>query len=86
MNEQAVLGLLSEGLYYFKQMTDEIKTELTKPSVLYKPRIYPDGNMWCCILGNMPKCVVGFGKTPYEAVCEFDKNFYNEVLPIKDNK
>lgn len=86
MYEQVIIGAVSEGLCYFKQMTEEIKQELTKPSVLHKPKIYPDGNMWCCILGDMPQCIVGFGKTPYEAVCEFDKNFYNEVLPIKDNK
>ena len=82
MNE-AILGLLSEWLLYFKQMTDEIRTESTKPSVLYKPKIYPDGNIWCCILGDIPECIVGLGKTPYEAVCEFDKNFYNELLETK---
>ena len=82
MNE-AILVLLSEWLLYFKQMTDEIRTESTKPSVLYKPKIYPDGNIWCCILSDIPECIVGFGKTPYEAVCEFDKNFYNELLETK---
>ena len=45
-----------------------------------KPRIYPDGNQWCCIYGEMPLCVAGFGDTPHKAVVNFANNYYSQKL------
>ena len=40
---------------------------------------YKDGNMWCYLLGeNLQEGVAGFGKTPYQAMQDFNKNFYAE--------
>ena len=57
----------------------------SRPSTLYKPAIYPDGNMWCALLGeNLQRGVAGFGETPAKAFDDFDKNFNSQTLPIKD--
>ncbi len=51
-----------------------IRAAVTSPSVLYKPTIAPDGNMWCALLGeNLMEGVCGFGETPEKAMADFDR-------------
>lgn len=65
---------------YFKQASDtimacacEISTHQTKPSVLFKPRIFIDGDKWCALYGeNIQDGVAGFGDSPEEAMGNFD--------------
>jgi len=54
--------------------------EMQRPSVLFKPKLSLDGNMWCALYGDDLQCgVAGFGKSPDEAMRNFDiewnKNF-----------
>ncbi len=63
---------------------EQIKYEDTRylqylPSVLYKPKLYIDGNQWCASYGDMPEGVFGFGDSPQKAIDDFNKNF-NESL------
>lgn len=52
-----------------------------EPFTIYKPKIFPDGNQWCVLLGNnLQEGVTGFGDTPYEAVRNFNHNFHNQTL------
>lgn len=45
----------------------------TLPHVIYKPKIYPDGNQWCALLGDdIQSGVCGFGDTPAKAMHAFD--------------
>lgn len=45
----------------------------TLPSVLYRPRVFKDGNAWCCLYGvNIQEGVCAFGATPQQAVHNFD--------------
>jgi len=44
-----------------------------KPSRQFKPKVFQDGNMWCALYGsNLQDGVCGFGKTPFDAVNDFD--------------
>lgn len=86
MYEETLNVYLSIALEKFNYTMSEIMEELTKPSVLYKPKIYHDGNMWCCIYGEMPMCVVGFGKTPKDAVNAFNASFNVETLKLKEQQ
>ena len=59
---------------------DAVKTEflnvayeLQRPSTIYRPDISQDGDMWLAIYGDLPTGVVGCGKTPAEAMLDFDK-------------
>lgn len=44
---------------------------------MLKPNLSLDGNMWCCIWGELPEkqCIVGFGKTPEKAINNFYRNY-----------
>ena len=48
-----------------------------EPSVVYKPRIFKDGDSWCCLLGeNIQEGVCGFGDTPSLATQDFNNLWY----------
>lgn len=56
--------------------------EMARPSVLFRPTLSADGDMWCVLLGeNLQEGVAGFGATPYEAMLNFDQAFYKERTP-----
>jgi hypothetical protein len=56
--------------------------EQARPSVLYRPEIYPDGDHWCALYGkDIQTGVCGFGKTPAEAAYEFDKAWMTASAP-----
>jgi hypothetical protein len=44
-----------------------------EPSVLYRPRIFQDGNQWCALLGeDLQVGICGWGFSPAEAVAAFN--------------
>ena len=52
-----------------------------RPCVLWKPRLFIDGNQWCALFGeNIQEGVVGFGDSPDEAMWAFDEA-WREKLP-----
>lgn len=57
-------------------------TELRTPSEKYQPFLSIDGDQWCALYGtNMQDGVAGFGKSPQEAMDDFDKNFNLKLAP-----
>lgn len=55
--------------------------DLSLPSVVWKPRLFIDGNQWCALYGeNIQDGVAGFGSTPYEAMRDFDKNWHYTTI------
>ena len=70
-----------------KQDFLNVSYEMQRPSVLFKPRVFMDGNSWCALLGDdMQNGVVGFGNSPEEATVDFDIAWYKKIEPIADNK
>lgn len=56
--------------------------EMARPSVLFKPALSIDGDMWCALLGDdLVSGLAAYGKTPYEAMQNFDQAFYKERTP-----
>ena len=54
--------------------------ELRTPSNQYRPTLSIDGNQWCALYGANPQeGVAGFGKSPYLAYLDFDKQWYEEL-------
>lgn len=50
-----------------------VACELMRRSVTMRPRVFMDGNQWCCLYGdNLQDGVAGFGRTPREACNDFD--------------
>ena len=56
--------------------------EMQRPSVLFKPSIALDGNMYCALYGEdlMQGCA-GFGETVEAAMRDFDTNWYKQKAP-----
>lgn len=51
-----------------------------KPHYLYKPTLSMDGDQWCALYGeNLQDGVAGFGKSPEEAMEDFDKNWRKKL-------
>jgi hypothetical protein len=50
--------------------------EMSRPSTIYRPEVSKDGDMWLAIYGDLPTGVVGAGRTPAEAMAEFDKAWF----------
>jgi hypothetical protein len=51
--------------------------EHMRPCVLFKPALTRDGDRWCALYGeNIQVGVVGFGKTPCDAMVNFDRAYY----------
>ena len=47
-----------------------------RPCLLFKPRLFADGDQWCALYGeNVHEGVCGWGKTPSEAMYDFDKEW-----------
>lgn len=54
-------------------------SENARPSVLFRPKLYSDGNQWCALYGeNLQNGVSGFGDTPAKAMTQFDIQWLNE--------
>ena len=57
-------------------------TELRTPSEIFRPSLSIDGDQWCALYGkNIQDGVTGFGKSPQEAMNDFDKNFNEKLAP-----
>lgn len=55
----------------------------TAPHVIYKPKLFPDGNQWCALFGgDLQSGVCGFGDSPHLAMMAFDKAWH---VPLPDN-
>ncbi|EKN4704210.1 TPA: hypothetical protein ACPZAW_000686 [Yersinia enterocolitica] len=54
------------------------------PSVMFKPVLIQDGDSWLAIYGDLPTGVVGSGKSPAEAMADFDVQWFKAaVVPQK---
>jgi len=51
----------------------DAELERQRPSVLFRPKVYRDGDKWCALYGeDIQAGVCGFGDSPEAATREFD--------------
>lgn len=51
------------------------------PSVVYRPRLFMDGDKWCALYGdNLQDGVAGFGDSPALAMHDFNLNWCKKVV------
>lgn len=56
--------------------------EMARPSVVFKPTIQADGDIWTVLLGPDPQIgVFATGTTPAEAMANFDQEFWKAKPP-----
>lgn len=66
--------------YVIKQEEFLAAQDRRKPSVLFRPAIFIDGNLWCALYGeNVQDGVAGFGESPSLAMDDFDVNWYKKI-------
>ena len=54
----------------------EYSCSINRPSFLFKPKLYIDGDKWCALYGeNLQEGVAGFGDSPELAYQDFDKQW-----------
>lgn len=81
-SEIAANGIIHEARNAF-QAWEMSAWDLSRPSVLFRPTLSADGDMWCALLGdNLQEGVAGFGETPAKAMEAFDKAFNEERTPL----
>ena len=57
----------------------EAAWEQQRPSVVFKPALTKDGDMWCALFGeNLQEGVAGFGPRPADAMWAFDTAWLSE--------
>lgn len=74
---------MSEAISASVGSVRDMAIEHTRPSVLYRPKVCIDGNMWCALYGgDLQDGVAGFGTSVAAAMEDFDKNWH-EQLKVK---
>jgi hypothetical protein len=54
----------------------QVAAHYERPSVLYRPKVFMDGNLWCALYGeNLQEGVAGFGDSPAAAMYDFDQQW-----------
>jgi hypothetical protein len=67
-----------------QEAIDIARHEYTRPAVVWKPKVYLDGDMWCALYGdNLQDSVCAFGKSPDEATRNFDKAWHEPLTESK---
>lgn len=47
---------------------------------ILKPQLKQDGNQWCVLYGeDLQSGISGFGDSPYLAILDFNKQWYNKI-------
>ncbi len=50
-----------------------------KHFAMIKPKLYKDGDQWCCLYGeNIQVGIVGFGDTPFAAVVDWNMAWHRQ--------
>ena len=60
---------------YYQAAQSAMFAEIARqqPSVLFRPRVFPDGDQWCALYGDdIASGVAAFGDTPQAAMTAFD--------------
>lgn len=69
---------LGQAFHFAADEYAQTARESRRPFVLLKPKLYPDGDMWCALYGeNIQEGVCGFGETPEKAAQAFDLAWLN---------
>ncbi len=59
---------------HLQEDTSIVSEELTRPSIIFRPKVFQDGNKFCCLYGDdLMQGIAAFGDSPDEACREFDR-------------
>ena len=72
IHSQQMMLDFTEALRLMGNQFEQTQNAMQYPHVLMKPKVYWDGNHWCCQLGDDITGIVGLGNTPAKACAAFD--------------
>ena len=83
MSMEYPFGDWSYQQQHFQEATYMVANHWCRPSVLFKPRLFVDGNQYCALYGEdlMSGCA-GFGSTAADAMADFDHNWGKQKLAL----
>lgn len=59
-------------LDFLSRIADSLE-RLSSPAAIFKPKVFPDGKLWCALYGeNLHEGIAGFGETPELAIDDFN--------------
>ena len=74
--QQRIASSVSHWAEMAKAAIDSVAANYERPSAVFKPRLSIDGDQWCALYGdNLQDGVAGFGKSPADAMWDFDRNW-----------
>lgn len=66
---------------------EEVAAESMRPCVLFRPELSIDRDQWCALYGaNIQDGIAGFGKSPSDAMHDFDKKYHTNLKPNKQEE
>lgn len=73
-----------EEMKHQEEMNLIIEREEYNLFTMIKPKLYKDGDRWCCLYGNnQMEGIVGFGETPFKAILEWNSAWHKgHMAPI----
>lgn len=78
IHSQQMMLDFTEALRLMGNQFEQTQNAMQRPHVLMKPRVFRDGDDWCCLYGNdIEPGIVAFGDTPGEACANFDEMWRN---------
>lgn len=73
---------ICHAAYMVQETAQAVISQFAYPQVMFKPKLFMDGDCWCALLGdNLQDGVAGFGKSPADAMNAFDTAWYTAVVP-----
>lgn len=81
-----VINTICHAADMIKDSWQEAAWERSRPSVIYSPKVFIDDNQWCALYGeDIQNGVAGFGKSPADAMYDFDSNWRGNLADLKSN-
>lgn len=72
---------INQTLDFLSRIASSLE-RISSPAAIFKPKVFPDGSMWCALLGlELQYGVAGFGATPEEAIQDFDREWTSAKCP-----
>lgn len=73
---------ISNEMYLVRAAVTEAMDFIAAPHVRMSPKVFPEGNQWCCLYGDdLAVGVAGFGDSPAAACAAFDQAWWSAKPP-----
>jgi hypothetical protein len=73
--DQSEINEINATLDFLSRIANSLE-RLSSPAAIFKPKVFPDGKLWCAIYNeSLREGITGFGETPELAIDAFNAAF-----------